>query len=69
MNGYKHTVGVWGSLIQQLFCPYKRKDRGNATKSLRIVGFFPLKAHKYTVQPLETLLKLSFDMIEFSYAQ
>lgn len=37
-------------------------------KCLKVVGFSPLKAHKHTVQPLGTFLKLSFDMIEFSYA-
>lgn len=31
--------------------------------------FLPIKAHKHTVQPLGTFLKLNVDTIEFSYAQ
>lgn len=78
MNGYKHTEGAWSSLIQHLFYSYfkkKNKNWGNATKKekkkkkLRVVFFSPLKVHKHMVQPLGTFLKLSFDMIEFSYAQ
>lgn len=42
----------------------KKKPKPN----LKVVEFSSLKAHKHTVQPLGTSLKLSFDMIEFSYA-
>lgn len=45
-------------------CYKKKKPKPN----LKVVEFSSLKAHKHTVQPLGTSLKLSFDMIEFSYA-
>lgn len=27
MDGYKHTAGMWSSLIQQLFCSYLKKKK------------------------------------------
>lgn len=60
--GFTHSAAILFLLTERAEQCYKKE------KNLKVVGFPPLKAHKHTVQPLGTFLKLSFDMIEFSYA-
>lgn len=66
MNGYKHSESTEFTHLAA-----KGKTGAKLQKIIKYKSccFFPPKAHKHTVQPLGTFLKLSFDMIEFSYAQ
>lgn len=71
MNKYKHSENMkFTHLAAILFLPKGRPGQCYKTrkKSLTVLFFFPLEAHKHMAEPLETFLKLSFDMIEFSYA-
>lgn len=60
---FTHSAAILFLLTERAEQCYKKEE-----KKLKCFWVSPLKAHKHTVQPLRTFLKLSFDMIEFSYA-